>query len=159
MDQRVPHRSAAGIEDQLQNRLDHLLPRRPRHQCRMDMRAQLHDRVAERHTGRNDNEFAGDEGEVVVPVALALTANNGEALRQAALSGLGIITQPEILLAEDLRAGRLVALLPGYAPAARPMHLLTLADRKPPPKISSFADFVVARFGRRGSAWPRPRGS
>ncbi|WP_206956219.1 LysR family transcriptional regulator [Trinickia acidisoli] len=93
----------------------------------------------------------GPEGEVVVPVSLALTANNGEALRMAALSGLGIVMQPEILLEDDLRAGRLVQVLPDYAPAARPMHLLTAADRRPPAKIGTFVDFIVKRFGDRGA--------
>jgi DNA-binding transcriptional LysR family regulator len=95
----------------------------------------------------------GPRGEIAAPVRLALTANNGEALRTAALSGLGIIMQPEILLQDDLRAGRLIQVLPGHAPAARPMHVLTVADRKPPPKIRTFVDFLVERFG----ANPPPR--
>lgn len=101
--------------------------------------------------GRNWR-LEGPEGDVVVPVSLTLTANNGEALRMAALSGLGIIMQPEILLDDDLRAGRLVPLLPGYAPHARPMHVLTVADRQPPPKIRTFVDFIVERFGGRASS-------
>jgi len=91
-----------------------------------------------------------------VPVSLSLTANNGEALRTAALSGLGIIMQPEILLGDDLRAGRLVPLLPDYVPRALSMHVLTVADRKPPPKIRTFVDFIVERFGGRASS-PRKR--
>jgi DNA-binding transcriptional LysR family regulator len=97
-------------------------------------------------------QLQGPEGDVVVPVSLTLTVNNGEALRMAALSGLGIIMQPEILLDNDLRAGRLVPLLPDYVPRARSMHLLTVADRKPPPKIRTFVDFVVERFGERASS-------
>lgn len=97
--------------------------------------------------GRNWR-LQGREGEMVIPVSLALTANNGEALRTAALSGLGIIMQPEILLRDDLQAGRLLPLLPDHAPHTRPMHLLTSADRHPPAKVRSFVDFVVERFGR-----------
>lgn len=95
----------------------------------------------------------GPHGEIVVPVQPTLTANSGEALRMAALSGLGIVMQPEVLLEDDLRAGRLVRVLPDYAPATRPMHVLTVADRKPPPKIRTFVDFLVERFG----ANPPPR--
>ena len=76
-----------------------------------------------------------------MPVSLSLTANNGEALRMAALSGLGIIMQPHILLDDDLRAGRR-----DYVPHSRPMHVLMVADRKPPPKIRTFVDFIVERF-------------
>lgn len=96
--------------------------------------------------GRNWR-LQGPEGEVAVPVSLAMTANNGEALRMAALSGLGIIMQPEILLHDDLQAGRLIPVLPGYAPHARPMHLLRSADHSPPAKVRSFIDFIVERFG------------
>lgn len=97
--------------------------------------------------GRNWR-LQGPEGEVIVPVSLALTANNGEALRMAALGGLGIIMQPEILLRDDLQAGRLVPVLPLYAPRARPMHLLRSADHGPPAKVRSFIDFMVERFGQ-----------
>lgn len=89
----------------------------------------------------------GPQGAIRVPVTLALTANNGEALRMAALSGLGIIQQPEILLGDDVRAGRLVPLLADFLVRARPMHVLTFPDRRPTPKIRSFVDFLVARFG------------
>jgi DNA-binding transcriptional LysR family regulator len=92
----------------------------------------------------------GPRGEVVVPVALAMSVNNGEALRMAALSGLGIIMQPLVLLTADLEAGRLVRLLPAYAPRPRAMHILTLPDKRPSPKVRSFVEFIVGRFGRRG---------
>jgi DNA-binding transcriptional LysR family regulator len=92
----------------------------------------------------------GPKGEVVVPVSLVLTANNGEALRMAALAGLGIVMQPEILLEDDVRSGKLVQLLPGYTPPERPMHVLRVADRQPAPKIRTFVDFVVERFGSTG---------
>lgn len=98
-------------------------------------------------TASKEWSLSGPQGAIRVPVTLALTANNGEALRMAALSGLGIIMQPEILLAEDVRAGRLVPLLADFLVRARPMHVLTFPDRKPTPKIRSFVDFLIARFG------------
>jgi DNA-binding transcriptional LysR family regulator len=58
--------------------------------------------------------LTGPDGERVVAIAPILSVNNGEALRLAALSGLGIIMQPEVLLADDLRAGRLVPVLSDY---------------------------------------------
>lgn len=89
----------------------------------------------------------GPQGDIRVPVSLAMTANNGEALRMAALGGLGIIMQPEILLEDDVRAGRLVPLLAGFAPLPRPMHVLTLSHRRPTPKVRAFVDFLLLRFG------------
>ncbi|HEX7389359.1 MAG TPA: LysR family transcriptional regulator [Acidiphilium sp.] len=88
----------------------------------------------------------GPQGAIRVPVTLTLTANNGEALRMAALSGLGIVMQPEILLRADIRAGCLVPVLAEFLPRPRPMHVLIFPDRRPTPKIRSFVDFLSARF-------------
>ena len=74
-------------------------------------------------------------------------ANNGLALRKAALKGFGIVMQAEILVAQDIEAGRLVPLLSDYLPAPRPMHLVYPRDRRATPKLTTFVDFVVERFG------------
>lgn len=76
-----------------------------------------------------------------------LRANNGFALKQAALRGFGLVMQAEIALEQDIAAGRLVRVLDDYLPAARPMHLLYSRDRQPTPKLTSFIDFMLARFG------------
>src|SRR6185437_14006150 len=76
-----------------------------------------------------------------------LRANNGEALRVAALRGLGIIQQPGVLLAEDLRCGRLIRVLPDYDLPTRPIHLIYLPDRRSTPKLRTFIDFVLERLG------------
>jgi DNA-binding transcriptional LysR family regulator len=74
-------------------------------------------------------------------------SNNGQALRMAALRGFGIIMQSGILLADDVAAGRLVPILESYLPPPRPVHLVYPRDRQPTPKLSTFVEFVVARFG------------
>ena len=74
-------------------------------------------------------------------------SNNGQALRMAALRGFGIIMQSGILLADDVAAGRLVPILKDYLPAARPIHLVYPRDRQPTPKLTTFVEFVVSRFG------------
>lgn len=76
-----------------------------------------------------------------------LVANNGQALRAASVAGLGIIMQPEVLVAADVASGRLVRLLADHELPARPMHLVYLAEQRPSPKLRSFIDFVVAAFG------------
>jgi DNA-binding transcriptional LysR family regulator len=82
-----------------------------------------------------------------VPVNGRVKINNGQALRTAALQGLGIVLQPTILLEADVRAGRLVQLLPDCELPARPMHVVYLPDRYRSPKLRSFIDFVLERFG------------
>lgn len=90
----------------------------------------------------------GPHGREAVRVRGRFQANSGQALRMAAVLGLGIVMQPEVLLAEDLAAGRLVRVLPDYATFARPMHVIYHADRYSNPKVRSFVDFIVERFGR-----------
>lgn len=90
--------------------------------------------------------LTGDDGESVVPVAGRVQVNHGQALRVAALHGLGIVLQPAILLQEDVRAGRLVQLLPGHTLPSRPVNVVYLPDRYRTPKLRSFVDFLVERF-------------
>jgi DNA-binding transcriptional LysR family regulator len=91
--------------------------------------------------------FTGIDGVRKVKVRSRFHVNNGPALRVAALDGFGIILQAEDMLREDLASGRLVTVLPDYAPPSRPMHILFAPDRRPTPKLRSFIDFVVTNFG------------
>ena len=92
--------------------------------------------------------FAGGDGEEAVDVGGNLRINSGHALRAAALEGIGIVMQPDVLVAEDLAAGRLVRLLERYAVPSLPLHLLTLPSRLPTPKLRSFVDHVAAELRR-----------
>lgn len=85
---------------------------------------------------------------IKVPVNVVMAINNGEALRSAALNGLGILMQPEVLLSEDLREGRLVPLLPEYQPLARPVHILTFMDRQQLPKIRLYVEYLLQHFNQ-----------
>ncbi|MFZ6776000.1 LysR family transcriptional regulator [Undibacterium sp. Ji83W] len=76
-----------------------------------------------------------------------LRSNNGQALKSAAVAGFGIVMQSELLLASEVAAGHLVPLMEAYVPAPRPMHLLYPRDRQPTPKLSTFIEFMLDRFG------------
>jgi DNA-binding transcriptional LysR family regulator len=52
--------------------------------------------------------------------------------------------QPEVLLADDVAAGRLTPLLSKYLRPPRPMHLVYLRDRTLTPKMKTFIEFVRA---------------
>ena len=82
-----------------------------------------------------------------VPVLGRLRANHGQALRIAALKGVGIVMQAAILLEDDVRQGRLVQLLPSFALPTRPVSVVYPRDPYRAPKLRSFVDFVVERFG------------
>jgi DNA-binding transcriptional LysR family regulator len=62
------------------------------------------------------------------------------------LDGLGIVQVAEMLLTEDVAAGRLVKLLPDYQSPSRPMHLVDLPDRRPATKLRAFIEFARNRF-------------
>lgn len=88
--------------------------------------------------------LAGEED----PPMCRLISNHGGALRMAALQGVGIVMQAEVLVADDIAAGRLVSLLEDELPPPRPMHLVYPRDRQPVPKLTTFIEFMLSRFGR-----------
>ena len=53
---------------------------------------------------------------LTVPISGPFAANNSEALREAALAGLGIALLPDFSAQAALRAGKLVPVLPGWQP-------------------------------------------
>ncbi len=82
-----------------------------------------------------------------VAVQGRFTANQGDALRIAAVNGLGIVLQPEVVLAADLATGRLLPVLPDWSLMPSPMYLIYPQDRRPTAKLRSVVDFLLARFG------------
>jgi DNA-binding transcriptional LysR family regulator len=60
-----------------------------------------------------------------VRVPASLTAGNGEAVRQLVLNGLGIARFSDFMIAEDIRAGRLVELFPDQLDA-EPLDITAL---------------------------------
>lgn len=91
--------------------------------------------------------FDGPNGREKVAIHGPLSANVGHALRVAALGGMGIILQPEALVADDLRAGCLQRVLPDYAAPALPVHLVTAPGRLRTQKLQSFLDYIVEVLG------------
>jgi len=89
----------------------------------------------------------GPNGEELAPILGNFRVNNGPALLQAALAGLGIVLQPEVLLSESFARGGLIRLLTEYAAPAREMSLLYVPQRRTTPKLRSFIDFTLAAFG------------
>lgn len=88
---------------------------------------------------------AGEE--LRVDVGGRVSVNNAQALRRAALSGLGVAMVPDALVAEDVAQGRLVTLMTAYVLPTRPMHLVYPRDRFKSAKLRSFVDFCLDSFG------------
>jgi DNA-binding transcriptional LysR family regulator len=68
--------------------------------------------------------FAADEGDVMVRVHGDFEASTGDAVRMAALQGHGLVQLPSYMVGADLAAGRLRAILQGYAPAPTPLYVV-----------------------------------
>jgi len=72
-----------------------------------------------------------------------LTSNSGEALRRAALQGVGISLAAGFLVADDLEAGRLVRLLPDYRPVELAMNAIYPHRHHLSAKVRSFIDLLA----------------
>ena len=59
--------------------------------------------------GIADWRFSGPDGATIVRGRTALRVNNGDMMRDAALTGLGIALLPMFIAGADIRAGRLTA--------------------------------------------------
>lgn len=91
--------------------------------------------------------FKRGEEVVKVPVRGPLRANQGQALLNACVAGLGVAVQSDALLAPALAARQVVHLLPDWELPSRAMHILRLPEARPSAKLRSFIDFVVERLG------------
>ncbi|HSB23376.1 MAG TPA: LysR substrate-binding domain-containing protein [Burkholderiaceae bacterium] len=69
-----------------------------------------------------------------------LRFNDGEAIVQAAVLGLGLAQVPDYMAAAELSAGRLVELLPRHRPPAMPIHAVMPANRLVPPRVRVLLD-------------------
>ncbi len=89
-------------------------------------------------------QFAGPEGALEsVRVRWALRANNGETARVAALAGAGVIWQPRFVIGDDVRAGRLVEVLPGYRMPPIDIQAIYASRRHLSAKVRVMVDFLV----------------
>ncbi|MEE1886613.1 LysR family transcriptional regulator [Pseudomonas carassii] len=83
-----------------------------------------------------------------------LQINDARAQRTAACEGLGIILGSEMMLADDLRLGRLVQLFPQLKAPQRQVHLLYARDPRMAPKLRSFVDQAVAELEHTPASQP-----
>jgi DNA-binding transcriptional LysR family regulator len=85
--------------------------------------------------------------DVSVPVRGRLRSNNGDVLREGARAGLGICLLPSFFVADDIRQGRLQALLCNWTPPEGGVHALYPSSRHLSAKVRMFVDHAVEAFG------------
>ncbi|MDX6020923.1 LysR substrate-binding domain-containing protein [Scandinavium sp. V105_16] len=91
---------------------------------------------------RNEWRLPGSEAQSPWRRDPVLACNDGLGLKMAALTGAGLLLQPEILLRDELREGRLVRVLDAFLPTPRAVHILYRQDLRPLPKLTSFIDHL-----------------
>ena len=69
-------------------------------------------------------------------------SNNSEAIREMVLGGLGIALSPVWLFSEDLKAGRVTAILQDYTAQSLPMHAVSPANRRQSARVKAFVDYM-----------------
>ena len=87
--------------------------------------------------------FEGPQGKVIVHVNSRIHANNGDTCRVAALADQGVILQPDFLVHEDLRDGRLIKLLPDFRLHELSIQALYPTRKQLPLKVRKLIDFLV----------------
>lgn len=103
--------------------------------------------------------FTTAEGKCEVRVGSRFRANNVDALREAALQGLGIALLPSYAIGPDLTVGRLQRVLPEASPATAfgdQVSAVFMPDRNLLPKVRACVDFLVRRFS--AAPWARSGG-
>ncbi|UIN54797.1 LysR family transcriptional regulator [Pseudomonas kribbensis] len=70
-------------------------------------------------------------------------SNNSEAIREMVLGGLGISLSPVWLFSEDLKAGRVIALLQDYQTRSLPIHAVSPVNRRQSARVNAFVDFMT----------------
>ncbi|MDG9857769.1 MULTISPECIES: LysR substrate-binding domain-containing protein [Pseudomonas] len=92
-------------------------------------------------------ELFNDEGErLLISHRPRMVTDDLPALRNAVLAGVGIAHVPRVAVREDLAAGRLVELLPGWSPKCGIVHAIFPSRRGLLPSVRTLIDFLAEEF-------------
>ncbi|WP_025873080.1 LysR family transcriptional regulator [Methylobacillus glycogenes] len=75
-----------------------------------------------------------------------LESNNVAALHIAAKNGIGLLLIPRNLVEEDIKAKKLIEILPSYLPDSMPINAVYPKSRQTSPKLKSFVNFLQAHY-------------
>ena len=107
-----------------------------------------HDCVTPVHpSGRTLWRLSGPDGEEEVSVTGRFSGNTAQAVRKAAVAGLGIALLPRLMTQLDVRSQRLVQVLPHHQRPSQGITVLYPSRRHLPAAVSAFIDFVAHSIG------------
>jgi DNA-binding transcriptional LysR family regulator len=67
-------------------------------------------------------------------------------VRAAVLAGMGLYLAPVWLFPEELRDGRVVAVMPGWTPSLLPVHAVFPSRRHVPARVRAVVEHLAAEF-------------
>ncbi|MDQ0025911.1 DNA-binding transcriptional LysR family regulator [Variovorax paradoxus] len=107
-----------------------------------------HDCITSPHpSGRTLWRLVGPDGaEEEVQVAGRFTGNTAQALRKAALAGLGVALLPPTMARLDLEAGRLMRVLPQYQRTGQGLSVLYPSRKHLPLAVSAFIGMMMEKL-------------
>lgn len=120
---------------------EHGVPRQPQ-----DLAA--HSCVAFNYAPATEWVFHSTQGELKVRVTEAFRSNNGHAIREAILAGIGVGWLPEALIREHLKRGKLKVLFPSHTMSPIEVHAVYSSARHVPTKVRAFVGYLEAQFQR-----------
>ncbi len=92
--------------------------------------------------------FDGPRGTQQVDVGGRLALGNSLAVREVVLAGAGIALLPAFYVSEEVRQGRLLALLQGFSPRPATVHASYPRAKFGSAKVRAFVDHLRKRFAR-----------
>lgn len=107
-----------------------------------------HDCITFSHpSGRTTWRLIGPDGaDDEVQVGSRFSGNTAQALRKAALAGLGIALLPNGISRADLQAGLLVPVLPQYKSTGHGLNVLYPSRRHLPRAVSAFIELAIEKL-------------
>ena len=90
--------------------------------------------------------YHGPRGEVQIKVTGVFRSNNGHAIREAILAGIGVGWLPEALIHEHLKRGKLRVLFPSHTMSPIAVHAVYSSARHVPTKVRAFVGYLEAEF-------------
>lgn len=115
---------------------EHGVPRHPKDLSALNCLALAHGRW------RNQWEFRKGKERIAVAVSGRLRAGGGVLLVRAAEQGLGVVAEPEPLVFESLREGRLVQILPDWEVPPLGLYAVYPQRRHLPAKVQRFIELL-----------------
>lgn len=96
--------------------------------------------------GRSSWSFRRGGSAVSVNVSGRIATNSGPGLFASVMAGLGIAMASSVMAGPEVKAGRLLRLLPGYQLPAVEVHALFPGGRRPSAKVRALVEYLAAEL-------------